>query len=296
MKRTFFLAAAMTPMLALAGGGEKLGVKTEELKDDWRVSDIIGSEVQSQNGETVGEVQDVVLGQDGRVESLLVSAEGGTMTQPASASTGSGSVEPGAAGDGGSQVVAEDRTQIGMRNTGSDRDELMTQNDTQGSDPTASLGQAGDSRVTAASELDGGNAMAVSWNNPQFDGENRVLTVDAQPGEIQAVSTGAGGSQETGASGEGKHKASELLDMEVALSDEESFGDVEDVFVSSDGEVSAVLVNAGGFMSEESYALPANFERINMQENTIEYDFARTDVESQARIDLDQLEQSQEGQ
>lgn len=282
--RIFILAAAMTPLLAVAGGGDKLGVKTDELKDDWRLSEIIGSEVQSSDGQTVGEVQDVLLSEDGRVEALQVSADDG-MTRQASLSTTEG-VERGAVGDGAGQVVAEDRTQVGMRNTGAERDELVTQTGEDGADAAASLGQAGDSRVAAAAMTDDADLTSVSWDSPQFDEQNGVITV--QSSQMQTVSA-EDSSSATSASG--KHKASELMEMEVALSDEDSFGNVEDVLVSSDGEVSALVVNAGGFMSEEQYALPADFENVSAEEGVIRYDLARADVE-QAKIDLDELQQS----
>lgn len=282
--RIFILAAAMTPLLAVAGGGDKLGVKTDELKDDWRLSEIIGSEVQSSDGQTVGEVQDVLLSEDGRVEALQVSADDG-MTRQASLSTTEG-VERGAVGDGAGQVVAEDRTQVGMRNTGAERDELVTQTGEDGADAAASLGQAGDSRVAAAAMTDDADLTSVSWDSPQFDEQNGVITV--QSSQMQTVSA-EDSSSATSASG--KHKASELMEMEVALSDEDSFGNVEDVLVSSDGEVSALVVNAGGFMSEEQYALPADFENVSAEEGGIRYDLARADVE-QAKIDLDELQQS----
>lgn len=282
--RIFILAAAMTPLLAVAGGGDKLGVKTDELKDDWRLSEIIGSEVQSSDGQTVGEVQDVLLSEDGRVEALQVSADDG-MTRQASLSTTEG-VERGAVGDGAGQVVAEDRTQVGMRNTGAERDELVTQTGEDGADAAASLGQAGDSRVAAAAMTDDADLTSVSWDSPQFDEQNGVITV--QSSQMQTVSA-EDSSSATSASG--KHKASELMEMEVALSDEDSFGNVEDVLVSSDGEVSALVVNAGGFMSEEQYALPADFENVSAEEGAIRYDLARADVE-QAKIDLDELQQS----
>lgn len=282
--RIFILAAAMTPLLAVAGGGDKLGVKTDELKDDWRLSEIIGSEVQSSDGQTVGEVQDVLLSEDGRVEALQVSADDG-MTRQASVSTTEG-VERGAVGDGAGQVVAEDRTQVGMRNTGAERDELVTQTGEDGADAAASLGQAGDSRVAAAAMTDDADLTSVSWDSPQFDEQNGVITV--QSSQMQTVSA-EDSSSATSASG--KHKASELMEMEVALSDEDSFGNVEDVLVSSDGEVSALVVNAGGFMSEEQYALPADFENVSAEEGAIRYDLARADVE-QAKIDLDELQQS----
>lgn len=282
--RIFILAAAMTPLLAVAGGGDKLGVKTDELKDDWRLSEIIGSEVQSSDGQTVGEVQDVLLSEDGRVEALQVSADDG-MTRQASLSTTEG-VERGAVGDGAGQVVAEDRTQVGMRNTGAERDELVTQTGEDGADAAASLGQAGDSRVAAAAMTDDADLTSVSWDSPQFDEQNGVITV--QSSQMQTVSA-EDSSSATSASG--KHKASELMEMEVALSDEDSFGNVEDVLVSSDGEVSALVVNAGGFMSEEQYALPADFENVSAEEGVIRYDLARADVE-QAKIDLDELQRS----
>jgi len=282
--RIFILAAAMTPLLAVAGGGDKLGVKTDELKDDWRLSEIIGSEVQSSDGQTVGEVQDVLLSEDGRVEALQVSADDG-MTRQASVSTTEG-VERGAVGDGAGQVVAEDRTQVGMRNTGAERDKLVTQTGEDGADAAASLGQAGDSRVAAAAMTDDADLTSVSWDSPQFDEQNGVVTV--QSSQMQTVSA-EDSSSATSASG--KHKASELMEMEVALSDEDSFGNVEDVLVSSDGEVSALVVNAGGFMSEEQYALPADFENVSAEEGVIRYDLARADVE-QAKIDLDELQRS----
>lgn len=282
--RIFILAAAMTPLLAVAGGGDKLGVKTDELKDDWRLSEIIGSEVQSSDGQTVGEVQDVLLSEDGRVEALQVSADDG-MTRQASVSTTEG-VERGAVGDGAGQVVAEDRTQVGMRNTGAERDKLVTPTGEDGADAAASLGQAGDSRVAAAAMTDDADLTSVSWDSPQFDEQNGVVTV--QSSQMQTVSA-EDSSSATSASG--KHKASELMEMEVALSDEDSFGNVEDVLVSSDGEVSALVVNAGGFMSEEQYALPADFENVSAEEGVIRYDLARADVE-QAKIDLDELQRS----
>lgn len=54
---------APAPRVAIAGG-------------DWRASKLLGTDVTNVQGETVGEVKDVILDNDGKVVSVLVSVGG----------------------------------------------------------------------------------------------------------------------------------------------------------------------------------------------------------------------------
>jgi ribosomal 30S subunit maturation factor RimM len=93
----------------------------------------------------------------------------------------------------------------------------------------------------------------------------------------------AGAEVQTGQS----YRASDLMNMDVRLSDEENFGSVEDILVNEQGEASAVVVTSWDFLDRQQYALPVDLQAVNVEEDVIQYDLSSQDVEQQGEFDFD---------
>lgn len=380
MKRTPLIFVALTPFVAAAGGGDKAhkAVNHEELRDDWRVSEIIGSEAQSRDGQQYGEVQDVVLSADGRIESVLISADdvgadrdqatlrddqdagfdrtgaattadrdtgdtgtvGATGTTADADETGMAGTRTGAVetdtgvadtGVSGDQAGAMD-TETGVADTGVRGDQTGTMDaetgiagaetgrvdteagvaGTSDSELAGDPAVTGDDRTTGTAQVgrdDGGlfgmggddNLVAVDWSGADFNADENLISLDVDPAELQGgmqVSADSGmqqsdatltaGVDSESAAGGQEYRASDLMEMDVHLSDEESFGSVDDILVNAEGDASAVLVTTWDFLDRKQYALPVDLESVNAEEQTISYDLSSQDIEQQGEFDLDE--------
>src|SRR5690606_12125502 len=106
------LAAAVLPFAALAQGMQTGNWNPQDVQGDWRVSEMIGSDVESNDGQEGGELKDVVIGADGKLVSVLVEAtdellqrQGGGAQQMGAENAGfdqeSGMAQTGTTGTGG---------------------------------------------------------------------------------------------------------------------------------------------------------------------------------------------------
>ena len=134
-------------------------------------------------------------------------------------------------------------------------------------------------------DLGGGQLVALEWNNPTFLPEEGIVRIDASAGMGQPVSYE---SEEQAVQQGSEHLASELLGMDVNLSDQEGYAQLEDILVSQDGNASAFVLEAGGFFSSETYAVPAQLENISTEDESITYQMTSQEVESSGEFSFDQ--------
>lgn len=309
------LMAAMLPVAAVADQGpQAANWDYEQLRGSWRVSEIIGSEVQATDGTTYGEVKDVVLSTDGSIASVLVESDG-ALTREAGAMQEERDRAARMEDDAERRDVAledEDRAQDDARvitddervgemvtedRSREDRHDPTVQDDTnymarddiqrlpaeaETVDPEEEVrvSQDNDQLVGATTREDG--LVELEWRNPSFNADENVVRLDVG---ARAVALDQG-RQTAGAQGE--IRASDLIGMDVNLSDEESYGEVEDVLVSADGEATALVVDSWNFLTKDRYAIPVELDNVNVEENVIDYQLSSEEVEGFGEFEFDE--------
>lgn len=240
---TLMVAVTLGPIAASAAPGsatqEDATVSAEQLQETVPVSHLNDADVSGADGETYGDVHDVLLDSDGRVMSLLVRREG----------------------DNGS---------------------------------TADVGQTAGSElatvdVDVEDEAAGPSGIVeVPWLNVSYDQlENSVRL----SGDMQQISEA--GEQPGGMTQAGAVQASAVLDMNVALTDSESYGEVQDILIDTQtGEAAAIVVDTDGFFTSETYAVPFEAAMINEQQQEITLQQAEQDFEEAEEFNLDAITDS----
>lgn len=275
MKRAPLVFAALVPFLATAGGSDSLQkqVDVQKLEDDVGLTEVIGADVQSRAGEDVGDVDDVMLTSDGRIESVLINRD----------SIADVDVEEDAA-TADARVGATD-DDIEMTSDTEDAGSMLTDEDVQRvqwsqisynqEDEVVRLSGQDSSRMTGTSSADT-RASAQQTTSTMAGSDDRGTAgarVGATTGMADANSGMSSGSGET-------YRASDVIGMEVNLADEESFGEVEEVLINSDtGNASAIVVDAWEGFDKQRYALPVNLESVNEEEETLTVQYSEEEVD-----------------
>lgn len=112
----------------------------------------------------------------------------------------------------------------------------------------------------------------IAWDAISYDPDDDSVSLDVdKAGSQPAARTAAG---ET-------FLASDIVGMEVHLSDAESFGEVEDLMIDGEqGKVSAVLVDTWQGFDKRTYALPVELDKVNTREGTLAYGYTESEVTS----------------
>lgn len=319
--------AAMLPMAAAADQNlQSANWDYEQLRGSWRVSEIIGSEVQANDGSEYGEIKDVVLSTDGKIQSVLVESdgamtrEGGAMQEERTRADREGEEreqfgaerrnvaveEQGAQRDRAQDDarVFTDDARVGQLESEegglADRHDASVQDDTNymARDDLQRLpAEASDAddemRVSSEQNQYGGAATRqdglaeLEWRNPSFNADESVVRLDV--GQQTRTVAASGSEAATGTAGsQGGIRASELIGMDVNLADEESYGEVEDVLVSADGEATALVVDSWNFLTKDRYAIPVELNNVNMEENQIDYQLSSDEVEGFGEFEFDE--------
>ncbi|MBW3567665.1 MAG: PRC-barrel domain-containing protein [Proteobacteria bacterium] len=242
MRRTPLIFAAMIPFVAVAGPGDKnkqAKVDLEKLRGAVPVTAVLGEEVRSENGQEVGEIQDIVLSRDGKIEHVLIEADDAAMR---TATTG-------------------ERQTPTQRADASDR------------------ALEGDQQRTAW--MGDSDLIQAKAKDVQFNADDSAVTLKGQ---------GQPASEQQDQSGQ-QLRASEIVGMEVNLSDEESFGDVEDVMIGGDGkEVVAIVVDNWDGLEKKRRAFPLENVEFDTEAGEINYQLTSQDVEGMDEFNLDRYE------
>ncbi|MBW3567636.1 MAG: PRC-barrel domain-containing protein [Proteobacteria bacterium] len=280
MKRMPLLFAALAPFAALAAQDSNQKVDQQELKDDYRVTRILGAEIHGGDGSPIGMVEDVIFGLDGNVDSLLVQRDVNTVDAIA------------ASGD-----ATEESAEQGWENTeaGTERSagrKELAERDATRADAEVEREQGAD--IVDAGRIDredsgaeAGDAFAsLRWTDVSYDAGEEILRMNGDAASMQSVADDQPGEEKAGAA----IRASRLVGLEVHLSDERSFGEVEDVLIDSrSGKASAIVVDSMEFFDKERYALPVNLEGIDMQDESLSLQLTRQNVKDMGEFEMEEV-------
>ena len=251
MKTRFLATTALVLSLALPGalaaqtsGTTGTSQPTQSQSGTMRAATIddgiVGKDLYGANNQEVGEIDDVVMGQDGKVESVLVDV-GGFL--------GMGSKRVAIPVDeiemNGERVVATGLTK--------ERAESMAEHD--GTTARTTDTQRTDTqRTTSATGTTTGSTMGTT---------NRSTT-----GTGTAASGTAAG---TGAATTGRAVTAErMIDRTVIGRDlyganDEEVGEIEDVVMGTSGDVESVLIDIGGFLGMGAKRVAIPVDQISME-------------------------------
>lgn len=269
MRHLPLMLVALAPLAGIAAQGDDLKSKVnlEKLQQDTKASEIIGSEVREASGKEAGEVEDLVIGMNGRIEAVLLNTDDELFNDDA-----------GAAADGPMEPV--EPVDDGLR----ERQDVDLEN--------ADRGQAGE-QATIGKPTDSEDLRKVNWSKVNYDPSQDQVTISGSGSgtsdrnrPVRGTSSDAGssagqraGGQPGGGNAVDSFRASEIIGMEVHLEDAKSFGSVEDVLIDTkQGKATAFLVDAWEGLDKQTYALPVNIKAINSENDSIDYPYTESDV------------------
>lgn len=315
MKRASMLIAALVPFAVAANQDVATADwDYEQLRGNWRVSEIIGSEVQSRDGQSVGEVREVLLATDGSVASVLINAEDAGLDDGAATSRAEeervtfedddvnaereddlrrADADPRATGgiaDDDLDATDEDARVGTVADTDRDGDAAEERHDPTTRDNTnymarddiGRMGPEGARAETVAVAGEDG-VIALDWSSPTFEDGRMVLDVDRNALQ-QRVSY-----EDDPAENRQDHiRASELIGMDVNLSDEDSFAEIEDILISPEGRSTAFVLESWNFLTRDRFAIPVDLQSVNMEESVLDYQLTSGDVKGFGEFDFDE--------
>jgi len=271
MKRTPLLLAALVPFAATAANPGSPTVDQQALNDDYQVTRILGAEIQSSDGQGVGTVEDVIFDSDGNISSVLVQREG-TLA--------------GAAGDAGQN--AEQGWEDTAGEEGQDADMAETQADSGAREEGAGMDVSVDPDRAGSTEI-GDEFSRLQWSDVSYDAEEEIFRLN----DLSSLET-VGYDQSSAQTLGGEVRASKLVGLEVHLSDEESFGEVEDVMLDPrTGKASAIVVDSMEFFDKERYALPVSLDGINTEEESLTLQLTEQQVKDMGEFEMNEPDSSQ---
>lgn len=281
MKRLSLMSAAFVPFVAMAAGGQgnDIQVDTEKLRKSVPATALLSEEVLTREGEEVGDVEDIVIRNNGEVVHFLVDADlsklrGGEERLDR---------DPGMT-DEDDQVFEEERVDVVDGEMVEDEewaaDERVAREDRRAGDLES---ERWDTRGDVDRRIDwmGEEFTPVKPDSIRYDDAEGELIVEASKLVEKA--------QQVGHEPRGL-RVSEIIGMEVNLSDEDSFGQVEDVMISEDGsEVVALVVDNWDGLEKNRRALPMDAARINYEDEEVTYMVSLERIEQLPEFNLDEF-------
>lgn len=272
MKRTSLLMAALLPFVATAGaqtGVDKLDHQT--LRDDVQVTRLLGADVESGDGQNIGSVEDITLDRDGKVTAVIVQ-RGGDVERVL---------------DDAGHAATEARTAVeDTWDEATDDRARRTRDDTAVASRDGAAGDADadfDPDRVGSTEM-GDDFVKVELSDMSFDAEAGVVRLNVDSASLQPAEY----SQDESSRVMDEVRASKLVGMEVNLTDEESFGEVEDVLINmQDGSASALIVDSMEFFDKERYALPVELQNLNEEEEELTLEITQQEIEALEEFDMD---------
>lgn len=158
---------------------------------------------------------------------------------------------------------------------------------------TADAGQTSGSElatvdVDVADAAGTSGVVEVPWENISYDQQENKVRLSGETRQTTVVAGEPGNITQRGVM-----LASDLLDMNVALSDAESYGEVQDILINpQEGQATAVVVDTGGFFASETYAVPFDAATINEQQREVVLPNAEQDFEEAEELDIDSITDS----
>lgn len=294
MKRVpLLMAAALVPLAVSAGERNDLvDWDVETIKADERVTDIMGAEVYSADGQEIGEVRDVVFDSDGISSILFMPNTRQEVT------SGKRVVTPADPQDTDVYPSAEAAARDNMADAPNVRQEQPTGDDFQEQQSQTLMREAAHAGV--------GSMALLDWNDVTYDASRDAVILKSDQADFKDASafmegksddeqsgTGSGDRTSTSASAN-EVPANTVLGMDVNLSNEDSFGRVEDVLVSDSGETTAYVVDSWDLVDKKRYAVPAEASTVDAEANEINLDYSKEDLVTLEEFEFDQLETNQQ--
>lgn len=282
MKPTPLMVALLLPAAAIASQeAGQLDMDPQQLGNHLPASRILGAEVQSDNGRNLAIVEDIMFDQQGNITSVVVQREGRSMTAEQGGQPRD-SGQDAAVGDDrepAQDAAGEDASEsgAGMADVRAERRQ-RTDREGNGMDIVADLDRA--------DTIAGGNEFVeLQWSDVSYNVAEQVLRVSRDAfSEMQTVQYNQSG----GEARQGGVRASTLIGLEISLSDEESFGEVEDVMIdSSNGKASALVVDTMEFFNKERYALPIQLEGLNRENESLTLQLTQQQVKAMGEFEMD---------
>ncbi|HEX7029619.1 MAG TPA: PRC-barrel domain-containing protein [Gammaproteobacteria bacterium] len=276
MKRTSLLLAALTPFVASAGAATSTNQESidhQELRDDLQVTQLLGMNVQS-NGQDIGAIEDVIFSKDGGIASVIIQREGDIDRVAGEAEQAVDDVQAGA--EDAWDDVTDERDRPTRETVSAERDASAAGEDSQregmGLDPdrigTAEMGDA---------------FVKADWASLSVDQQGEVVNLAGGDGSLQTVQY----DQTEPLPSADEVRASELVGMEVNLSNEESFGEVEDVLIDArSGKASAIVVDSMEFFDKERFALPAQLDSMDPETEALTVQYTKEQIEQMEEFEM----------
>ena len=281
MKRIPLLFAALVPFAALAAQDSSRKVDQQELTDDYRVTRILGAEVHAGDGNPVGTVEDMIFGSDGNIDAVLV------QRGSADVIAASGDIAEESAG---MERSTESTGELAERDAGASEEGRETEQNAAIVD-TGSIDREGSGadigldpdRVDTA---EAGDAFArIRWTDVNYDASEEILRMTGDT-SMQSIAYDQTGELKSSSA----IRASRLVGLEVHLSDERSFGEVEDVLIDSrSGKASALVIDSMEFFDKERYAVPVNLDGINTEDDSLSLQLTRQDVKDMGEFEMEEI-------
>lgn len=304
MKRTPLMIALLIPAAAIAS--QETGQQNmdhQQLRNHVPASRILGSQVKSDDERDLATVEEIFFDQQGNITSVLVQREDRLMTDDQDGAPGTAGQD--AEMDDDMEQAAESMddavergaetsaavVESGMQDTGEharDRGDDMAEVRAERRERTDLQGNGMDMTLDAdrADTIESGDEFArLQWSDISYNADEQVLRVSSDAlSEMQTVQY----DQSSAQAPQGEVRASKLIGLEVNLSDEESFGEVEDVMIDSrNGKASALIVDTMEFFDKERYALPVELQGLNRENRSLMLQLTHQQVEAMGEFEMD---------
>lgn len=129
------------------------------------------------------------------------------------------------------------------------------------------------------------NEVHVKPESVKYDSDNDRVVISERRLRSKTQATGEFNADTAGL------KMDEIIGAEVNLSDEDSFGRVEDVMLSQDNtEVVAIVVDNWDGLNKHRRALPLDSARLSEEEEEVNFTLTQAQVEQMPEFNLDQYD------
>jgi sporulation protein YlmC with PRC-barrel domain len=232
-----------------------------------RASKVMGQEIYGGDNESIGEVADLVLQEDGKTRAAIVDVGGFLGVGEKRVAIPFNEIEVAQNPDNPDEPrlqVALSKEQLEQapawedRTMGSDQANA----DQQAAEQQAADATAADPNAPAATEQQAADATAADPNAPAATEQQTAAGTDPNaPADQNAAGSAAEGYQLATQ----ELSAEDLIGSAVYSPNDETIGEVGDVLFTPEGEIEAVVVDVGGFLGIGEKPVAVQFDALNVQ-------------------------------
>ncbi|HWT29719.1 MAG TPA: PRC-barrel domain-containing protein [Propylenella sp.] len=236
--------------------------------DQIRASKIMGQEIYGGEGdESIGEVADLVLQDDGETRAAIVDVGGFLGVGEKRVAIPFNEIEVGQNPDNPDEPrlqVAWTKEQLEQAPAWEDQ--------TMGSEQASADQQAAGQQAADATAVDPNAPAATDPNAPADQQQMAAGTDPNAPADQQQMAAGADPNAAAGAAGQFQTatqdvSADELIGAAVVSPEDETIGEVGDVLFTAEGQIEAVVVDVGGFLGIGEKPVAVQYDALNVQKN-----------------------------